>query len=75
MFAPVAYKRKITVTFKLRLEKLNKKGLCPLRAVVRWHGQEILFATGEMIPPSRPGRGSKVEELWTDTSWVQRGND
>ena len=75
MFAPAAYKRKIAVSFKLRLDNKNRKGLCAVRAVVRWHGQEFLFATGEMVPPTRPGRGGKVEELWTDSGWVQRGND
>ncbi|MGI4869713.1 MAG: hypothetical protein ACRYFX_00895 [Janthinobacterium lividum] len=75
MFAPAAYKRKIAVTFKLRLDNKNRKGLCAVRAIVRWHGQEFLFSTGEMVPPTRPGRGGKVEELWTDSGWVQRGND
>ncbi|NML67578.1 hypothetical protein HHL22_20450 [Hymenobacter sp. RP-2-7] len=75
MYAPAAYKRKITVSFKPRREKQNKQGLCPVRAIVRWHGQEFLFATGEMVPLSRPGKAGKMEVLWTDEGWVQRGND
>jgi hypothetical protein len=40
------FKRKISVSFVLRQGDANREGYAPVRCIVRWHAQQLLFATG-----------------------------
>ncbi|GAA4028093.1 hypothetical protein GCM10022409_10160 [Hymenobacter glaciei] len=41
MLAPTFYKRTISVQFYLRLAAGNRRGYCPVRMTLRWHGEEL----------------------------------
>ncbi|WP_310394427.1 hypothetical protein [Hymenobacter sp.] len=74
MLTPTLYKRTISVQFYLRLAARNKRGYCPVRMTLRWHGQELQLDAGVLVLPERPGpNGQGVEALW-DTK-AQRAMD
>ena len=65
MLTPTLYKRTISVQFYLRLAARNKRGYCPVRMTLRWHGQELQLDAGVLVLPERPGpNGQGVEALW-----------
>ena len=65
MLTPTTYKRTISVQFYLRLVARNRRGYCPVRMTVRWHGQELQMDAGVLVLPERPGpHGQGVEPLW-----------
>ena len=64
------YKRKISISFKLRRTDANKAGRCPIRGTIRWHGQEFHFPTGELVPATQRSKSGKVEELWDSKGWL-----
>ena len=65
MLAPTFYKRTISVQFYLRLAARNRRGYCPVRMTLRWHGQELQLDAGVLVLPERPGpNGQGVETLW-----------
>jgi len=65
MLTPTLYKRTISVQFYLRLAARNKRGYCPVRMTLRWHGEELQLDAGVLVLPERPGpNGQGVEALW-----------
>lgn len=71
----LTYRRKINVKFSPIASKANQAGRAPLRCTVRWHGQELQFQTGEVIPLTKPGKGGKVDKLWDTEAWVSSKYD
>jgi integrase len=65
MLTPTFYKRTISVQFYLRLAARNKRGYCPIRMTLRWHGQELQLDAGVLVLPERPGpNGQGIEVMW-----------
>jgi integrase len=65
MLTPTFYKRTISVQFYLRLAARNRRGYCPVRMTLRWHGQELQLDAGVLVLPERPGpQGKGIEVMW-----------
>ncbi len=65
MLPSTQYKRTISVQFYLRKAARNRRGHCPIRMTVRWHGEELQLDAGVLVLPERPGpHGQGIEMLW-----------
>ncbi|MBG8553066.1 site-specific integrase [Hymenobacter guriensis] len=60
----IIYKRKISIKFYPLPSAAGKEGWCPVRVMVRWHGQEMPFDTGERVLLTKPGKRGAPVSLW-----------
>jgi hypothetical protein len=67
------YRRKITISYLPMVTKANKTGTVPLRCVVRWHGQEILFQPGELVTLTER-KGGRLVKLWDNKAHALPGH-